>query len=526
MVMTEMAEADVVIVGSGATGSLLAARLGTAGRKVVVLEGGPPRKLDQMYSSTIWSRDLKWAGPPARVAGANPVTFPFEAGWGQGGSALHHYACWFRLHEEEFKVATVHGTGFDWPIEYRDLQPYYDALQKEVGLSGDKDQEIWRPPGEPYPMPPQPVFRQAQLLAEGFARQGLKTAPLPMAINSVPYKGRPACLQDGWCDAGCPTGALANPIVIFGEAMKKAGVETRYNAFVSRILTTPSGRRAKSVEYFDADGTKKTIDAKLVILAAFAVQTPRILLNSANDRHPRGLANSSGRVGRYFTPHAAVNLYGMFAEETENHMGRTGGQLMCQDDYSPGPEQGFVGGYTWRIGAALKLADLGGLANARVDLFGERLKTFMEKASKHLATMSALITNQPSFENAITLTSEKDDNGIPLARLTNTLGADAKKAAQGAIKQGLAIFKTAGASEAWAAPLRTEHMMGGTMMGEDPAQSVTDGYGRTHDVENLFISGPGLMPSVGAVNPTFTASALAARTADHIVGNWAAFAAN
>jgi choline dehydrogenase-like flavoprotein len=280
------------------------------------------------------------------------------------------------------------------------------------------------------------------------------------------------------------------------------------------------------VEYFEDDGTKKSIDAKLVILAAFAVQTPRILLNSANDRHPNGLANSSGRVGRYFTPHAAVNLYGMFSEETENHMGRTGGQLMCQDDYSPDPARGFVGGYTWRIGAALKLADLGGLANARLDLFGERLKTFMEKASKHLATMSALIANQPLSENCIALTGEKDKNGIPLARLTNTLGPDAKNAAQAAIKQGLEIFKAAGAGEAWAAPLRTEHMMGGTMMGEDPARSVTDGYGRTHDVENLFISGPGLMPTVGAVNPTFTASALAARTADHIIGNWADFGAS
>ncbi|HVZ68921.1 MAG TPA: GMC family oxidoreductase [Rhizomicrobium sp.] len=521
-----MAEADVVVVGSGATGSLLAARLGAAGRKVVVLEGGPPRRLERMYSSTIWSRDLKWAGPPARVAGKNPVTFPFEAGWGQGGSALHHYACWFRLHEEDFKFATINGIGFDWPIEYRDLQPYYDTLQKEVGLSGDKDREIWRPPGEPYPMPPQPVFRQAQLLAEGFAKRGMHTAPLPMAINSVPYNGRPACLQDGWCDAGCPTGALANPIVIFGKAMKKAGVETRYNAFVSRILTTPSGRRANSVEYFEADGTKKTIDAKLVILAAFAVQTPRILLNSADDRHPNGLANSSGCVGRYFTPHAAVNLYGMFSEETEVHMGRTGGQLMCQDDYSSDPARGFIGGYTWRIGAALKLADLGGLANARVDLFGERLKMFMERASRHLATMSALIANQPSFENGITLTSEKDKNGIPLARLNNTLSADAIKAAQGAIKQGLDIFKAAGAAEAWAASLRTEHMMGGTLMGEDPARSVTDSFGRTHDVDNLFIAGTGLMPTVGAVNPTFTASALAARTAEHIIDNWATFEAS
>lgn len=142
-----MAEADVVVIGSGATGSLLAARLGSAGRKVVMLEAGPPRELSELYSSTVWSRRLKWRGAPVRVEGANPVAHPFEAGFGRGGSALHHYACWFRLHREDFKTATLYGRGLDWPIDYDDLRPYYDALQTEIGISGDAVQEVWRPPG-------------------------------------------------------------------------------------------------------------------------------------------------------------------------------------------------------------------------------------------------------------------------------------------------------------------------------------------------------------------------------------------
>ncbi len=247
-----------------------------------------------------------------------------------------------------------------------------------------------------------------------------------MAINSVAYKGRPACIQDGWCDAGCPTGALANPITIFGQTMRRTGVEIRHDCFVSRILTDPAGRRADAVEYFDKTGARRTITTRLVIVAAFALQTPRILLNSASDRHPAGLANSSGLVGRCFTAHAATNFYGMFVDETEVYLGRTGGQLMSQESYGKDPRKGYVSGYTWRLGSALKLADLGGIANARADLFGVDYAAFMQKAAKHLATASVLAENLASPDNRIELTTEKDHFGVPLAKLTHTLGPDAR----------------------------------------------------------------------------------------------------
>jgi choline dehydrogenase-like flavoprotein len=520
MVKENTTEAEVVIIGSGATGSLLAAHLGEAGRKVVVLEAGPPRTLEKLYSSTIWSRALKWKGPPVRSVGTHPLAYPFEAGWGTGGSALHHYAVWLRFHPEDFKRRMHTGKGLDWPIDYDDLLPYYDRLQREVGVSGDAAQEVWRPPGEPYPMPPQPIFRQAEIIAGGFAALDKRVAPLPMAINSVAYQGRPACLQDGWCDAGCPTGALANPIVIFGARMARAGVEVRTHAAAARIETDTKGRRAQSVTYFDAAGAPHTVKAMVVIIAAFAVQTPRLLLNSANDRHPKGLGNNGDLMGRYFTSHAAVNIYGMFTEDTDNHMGRTGGQLLSQESYGTAS-----GGYSWRIGHALKLGDVAGIANTRPELMGAALAGFMKTASRRMGNMNAIADHAASLDNRVTLTGERDGFGLPLAKVTHSLSADALTSISGAAEEGVRIFKAAGASEAWNAPLRTEHAMGGTIMGNDPRISVTNSYGAVHGIENLFIAGPGLFPSVAAVNPTFTAAALAVRTGDHIADKWSSFAA-
>ena len=207
-----MDKVDVAIVGSGASGTLLAAKLAENGKKVIVLEGGPERRAGDLYSSQIWARRIKWFGPAAETGGADPIAVNFGSGWGTGGAALHHYAVWLRHHVDDFDTKSRFGQGLDWPISYEDLRPFYDQIQNEVGISGDAEAEVWRPPGEPYPMPARRVFRQATLVAEGFSKLGLRTSPLPMAINSIQYKGRPACLYDGWCDAGCPILALANPL--------------------------------------------------------------------------------------------------------------------------------------------------------------------------------------------------------------------------------------------------------------------------------------------------------------------------
>jgi choline dehydrogenase-like flavoprotein len=144
---------DAVVIGAGASGSLIAAKLAVAGKRTLLLDAGPGWTTADLISSPIWSRRLKWdAG--TTTTGAQPINVGFNAGYGFGGSALHHYACWFRLHPEDFRMQSLYGRGQDWPISYDELRPFYDQVQREMGLSGDATAEVWRPAGDPYPMPP------------------------------------------------------------------------------------------------------------------------------------------------------------------------------------------------------------------------------------------------------------------------------------------------------------------------------------------------------------------------------------
>lgn len=512
---------DVVIVGAGAAGSVFAAVLAEAGKSVVVLERGRDTKLSELYSSQIWARRLKYASPTVVEEGPDSIWPNFNTGHGVGGSAIHHYAVWPRYHEEDFKERTLYGKGLDWPFEYSQLRPFYDQVQDDVGISGDAAQEPWRPSGAPYPLPPVLVTNHGTVLKRGFDALKLRTSPIPMAVLSRPYKGRNPCIWDGWCDAGCPIGALANPLVVYLPRAQRAGARILPNAAVTRVLTDNTGKKAAGVEYFTANGEAVIQPASTVVLCAFTVENARLMLNSGNSQHPNGLGNSSGTLGRYLMSHPAVALFGMFKDDMQNYLGATGGQLLCQEAFAKRSDpSGAFGSRQWEIGLALKPNDFLGIAMARPEIYGKALHDFMQQGARHLGSMVGVCEDEPMYSNRVGLSKQKDKFGMPLPAVTYQMSTDGKKLWATAAQEGLRIFKAAGADDAWHSPPGGQHIMGGTVMGKDPKKSVLNGSAQSHDLRNLFVGGPGVFPTSSSVNSTFTAHAMAMKSAKYIVDNW------
>ena len=521
--MAAFEKADAVIVGAGAAGAVFAAVLARAGKNVVVLEQGPDWQLSDLISSDIWARRLRGSGPAILYEGRHPVGRTADHGWGTGGAALHYSANFPRLLPSDFNMKSEHGRGLDWPISYADVAPYYDRVAREIGVSGDaKAEERWRPPGEPYPMPPLKTFRHGEVWVPGFASVGITVAPGAVGVNSTEYQGRAACIHDGWCGAGCPTGALANPQATYlGEARVK-GAEVRPMSYVTRVLTNAQGTRATAVEYFDSKKERQVQEASLVVLAAFASQNPRLLFNSATDKHPNGLANASGLLGKYVMAHAGAGVSAIFDEDLQNYLGSFGYQFVSYDRHPKTSRNTAFGSTFWNTGAAQKPTDVRGIANVRPDLFGKELDEFLKGKARGLARITAICEALPKIENRIELTSEKDEFGFPLVCINHTFDQDAVGLWSAALDEGVEIAKGAGAKEIWPGRggIAPQHLLGGTIMGTSASNSVVNSYGQTHELVNLYVAGCGIFPTESSANPTFTLNALSLRGAEQLATNW------
>jgi len=512
---------DVVIVGAGASGSVYASVLAKAGKKVVILDNGPDWQLQDLISSDIWGRRIKPAGAPVLLEGKNPFGYTAQAGWGVGGAALHYFANFPRFLPTDYKIKSEHNRAHDWPISYNDVAPFYDKVAAEIGVSGDaKQEEKWRPAGKPYPMPPMKTFPNGQVWLEGAKANGIQLVPAAVGMTSQDWKGRPACIYDGWCHVGCPTGALANPVVTYLNDARKAKAEVRALCTATRVLTNPAGTRVTGVEYFDVHKQRQVQEADVVVLAAWSAQNPRILLNSATDRHPKGLANKNDLVGKFMMTHSIAATWALFDQDITPHMGTIGAQFMSYDRYAKTSYPNAFGSTFIVCGAAMKTSDY---AFSRFDLFGPDLQAYMKRAARGITRITMFGEGLPHIENRVELASQKDEFGMPLAKLIHSFDDDAVALWNANFEQGVKVAKATKAKEVWPGKgpvIPTTHLHGGAIMGTSAANSVTNSYGQTHEIPNLWMAGPCIFPTEGASNPTYTIFAVSQRGAEHLASYW------
>jgi choline dehydrogenase-like flavoprotein len=212
----------------------------------------------------------------------------------------------------------------------------------------------------------------------------------------------------------------------------------------------------------------------------------------------------------------------LFNEDMQNYIGATGGQLLCQEAFGKKSDaSGAFGSRQWEIGLALKPNDLLGIAMTRPDIFGKGLHDFMLDGARHMGSMVGVCEDEPMRENRVELATQKDKFGMPLALIKYQTSENGKKLWATGAAEGVKIFKAAGAREAWHGPPGGQHIMGGTVLGKDPAKSVLNSFAQSHEVKNLFVGGPGVFPTSSSVNSTFTAHAMALKSARHMAENWA-----
>jgi choline dehydrogenase-like flavoprotein len=508
----ESDEVDYVIVGVGAGGGVLTQRLARAGFRVLALDAGPFWDSERDWvSDEKGAHDLYWTD--MRLSGGDhPLAFGANnCGKGVGGGTVHWASFTPRLHPSDFETYSRDGVGVDWPISYADLKPYYELLELELPVSGP----AYYPWGDPhgYAYGPHPMGGVGDALIRGCSNLGIGvSAGGPVAILSASRGNRPHCIYRGFCIQGCKVGAKASTLITHVPDAIENGAEIRANSMVSRILMGKD-RRATGVAYFDADGKEHVARAKAVVVAGYAIETPRLLLNSACGGFENGLANSSDCVGRYLMAQAGNVVAGRFDEPVRMYKAPPA-HALTEEFYETDPRRDFARGFAIQTVGPLPIAFARQLATSK-GVWGWGLRREMMDYN-HWAAFGLLGEILPHAENRVQLADEKDRFGIPIARATYTLHENDKKLIEFGKRKTMDVMWAAGAREV-VQEARYAHLVGAARMGADPATSVVDQFGRTHDVANLFVCDGSILPTQGSANPGLTIMALAARIADHLI---------
>lgn len=503
-------EVDVCIVGAGAAGGVMAQRLACAGLSVVLIEAGPFWDPATDFASDELSMQCLGWRDTRLVAGTEPLQMGHNnCGRGVGGGTTHFTGVFLRFHESDFRTRTLDGVGVDWPLTYADLAPYYRQIEHEIAVSGPVHFP-WGAFHGPYPYPERsPTSPNAQVFERGCAALGIQTAVPPLAILAAPFRGRPPCINRGFCNQGCKPNAKFSTLIQHIPEAIAAGAEVLSDCMVTEIEIDGAGRTTGVIFVHDRHSHRQR--ARCVILCSYVVETPRLLLQATGPRFPDGLGNSSGLVGKCVMPHASPDVYALFADEVRLYKG-TPVLATTQALYETDPSRAFARGYTLHAHGVRPVGFATGLG--RIGLWGEPLRQALADYNFY-GRVTVVGEVLPDPLNAVRLADEKDEYGLRRAVVDFSYGDNDRKLIAHAVETSGRILEAAGGRVRFEVP-DTAHLMGGCRMGNDPDTSVVDADCRCHDVPNLYICSAAVFPTSGGGNPTETIMAVAARTAERL----------
>ena len=534
--MTRNAPVDVLIIGAGASGAAIAWSLLETRMRILCLEQGdhladkdyPSRRDDYelaRYAEFSCDPNVRGLKQDYPINATDSCITPVN--WnGVGGSTINFLGHWPRMRPSDFRTRTLDGVADDWPVDYHMLAPFYDMNDRNIGASGLAGNPAY--PDYTPPNPPIPIGVLGQTLARGFNRMGWHWWPSDVAILSRDDDGRQKCVNAGTCDLGCAAGAKGGTNFTYWPMLEGAGVELRTKARVREILVDEATGLASGVLYHGPDGQVHEQRAEMVIVACNGVGTPRLLLNSASKLFPDGLANRSGKVGKNLMFHPLTGVAGVFDDQMKGHEGPMACSILSQEFYESDPSRGFVRGYGLHSGRSTTPMTfaLGGYGIDNPIPWGDAHREIMDRQYPYLAGLTIVTEDLPEEDNCVTLDPDlTDSDGIPAPKINYRLGENTRAMLRHGEARAREVLLAAGARQVleksddkvwWRAGW---HQMGTCRMGHDPETSVVNGWGRSHDVKNLFIVDGSIFVTSGAVNPTSTIQALALYIGDRIKTN-------
>jgi choline dehydrogenase-like flavoprotein len=503
-------EVDLVIVGAGAGGSVLAQRLARRGWRVVILEAGPFWHPDEDWvSDEAGSHPLYWTQKRI-IGGGDPIELgKNNSGRGVGGSMVHYAGYTPRFHPSDLSTYSDDGVGADWPIEYEDLRPHYERVEAELPVAG----QDW-PWGYPhrYPFSPHPVSGAADKLREGALRCGIEMRVGPVGIVNGTFGNRPHCIYRGYCLQGCKVNAKASPYVTHLPDALAHGVEVRANCMALQVGIEQDSGRARGVVYAtESDGAHRLQRARYVAVAGYSIETPRLLLASVSRRFPHGLCNNADQVGRYLMVQGATQTAGRWPYELRMYKAPPP-EISSEQFYETDPGRGFARGFSIQTVSPMPI---GWAEHVLADgHWGRALREYMRDYN-HWATIGVLNELIAHPDNRITLADETDPYGQPVARMDYTLSDNDKANMAYSTKVITDILHAADAQDVLTIQ-RFAHLIGGARMGSSPEHSVVDANQRAWAVPNLFLADGSVCPTQGSANPALTIMALASRLAQQM----------